>query len=65
MESFPEGLMRLGGFVFRAERDTLSSTTLGRSFHILEVPNGNNLALVGPVYAPSVVHHRGHRALMR
>jgi hypothetical protein len=27
MESFPEGLMRLGGFVFRAERDTPSSTT--------------------------------------
>lgn len=38
---------------------------MGRSFRLLEVPNGNNFALVDPIYAAGVVHHRGRRAPMR
>ncbi len=29
-----------------------------QSFHMLEVPNGNDFALVDSVYAPCLVHHR-------
>jgi hypothetical protein len=36
-----------------------------QSFRMPGVPNGNNFACIGPVYAPSVVRHRGGHAPMR
>ena len=63
-EELLETILNYGSLITQGESE-FAYALIGRGFHMPEMPNGNNFALISPVYAPGVEHHRGRHAPMR